>query len=138
MSPRDLVLPMFVLVVWTFITVGRLFVLRVGLVRRGAVDPRYYRTFQGGEEPDAAVKLSRNFINLFEAPVLFYVGCLAAMAVDQVTRTMVLLAWGYVALRVVHSLVHTTFNELRLRIALYFASWLVLLAIWVALVMAIR
>lgn len=138
MSPVDLILPMFVLVLWTFITVLRLFVHRVGLVRARTVDPKFYGTFEGAAEPESAIKLSRNFINLFEAPVLFYVGCLAAMSVGIVTQPMLVLAWSYVGLRVVHTLVHTTFNELRLRIALYFASWLVLVGFWVMLLAEIR
>ena len=137
MPSTELLLPMFALVVWTFIAVGRLFVHRVGLVRKGTIKPGFYGTFQGSTEPDSAIQLSRNFINLLEAPVLFYVGCLAAMSLDAVTRPLWLLAWGYVVIRVVHSLVHTTFNELRVRIALYFASWLVLLGFWGTLVSSV-
>jgi hypothetical protein len=41
------------------------------------------------------------------------------------------LAWGYVGLRVLHSLVHATFNDVRLRFALFLASSAALVALTV-------
>jgi hypothetical protein len=45
------------------------------------------------------------------------------------------LAWLYVAIRVVHSVIHTGANPIYPRLTAYFASWLVLLAMWVLLAM---
>ena len=41
----------------------------------------------------------------------------------------VTLAWSYVALRVVHSLVQATWNKIEVRFALFFVSSLVLFAL---------
>jgi hypothetical protein len=70
---------------------------------------------------------------LFEAPVLFYVACVTAIATRQVTLLAVLLAWAYVVLRVAHAYIHLNANRLRQRIPVYFASWGTLLALWITI-----
>ncbi len=137
MNPHALVYPMFAMVLWTFVTLLRLFTTRMSAVREGTADPRYFRTYREGSEPEAAAQLSRNFVNLFEAPILFYVGCLAAMAIGLTSTLTVALAWLYVALRAVHSWIHTGSNALYPRIGAYFASWVVLLALWASVVAAV-
>jgi hypothetical protein len=48
------------------------------------------------------------------------------------------LAWGYVALRAAHSVVHLTYNNVLHRLAVYGASNVVLLVLWVRLVLALK
>ena len=91
----------------------------------------YFRVFQGSQEPEYAAQASRHFSNLFEAPTLFYVGCLAAMVVGATDPVVIWLAWGYVAARLAHAIIHLGPNRVRHRLRAYFVSWLVLLAIWV-------
>ena len=74
-----LVYPMATLVLLTFIVLIRLFRSRVSAVRQGQLSIKYYRVFQGESEPETTLKPARHFANLFEAPTLFYAGCLAAM-----------------------------------------------------------
>lgn len=130
----SLVYPMFAMVILTAATLGRLFAGRLSAVGSGTADARYFKTYQDGGEPAATAQLSRNFINLFEAPTLFYAACLAAMAVLPPSKVVLALAWLYVASRVIHSWVHTTSNRLNHRIGAYFLSWALLLALWGAVV----
>jgi len=44
------------------------------------------------------------------------------------------LAWTYAALRVAHSVIHTTRNDVDWRFRTFILSWIVLLALWVVLV----
>lgn len=134
MQSYTLIYPMFAMVLLTFVTLVRLFVTRFGAVRAGTVDAAYFRTYQNGSEPESAVKLARHFSNLFEAPTLFYLGCLAAMVTEQASSLLVGLAWLFVLLRVIHSLIHTGQNQLPPRIVAYFSSWAVLLAFWAVVV----
>ena len=76
---------------------------------------------------------SYNFRNLFELPVLFYALCLYLYAVGSVDSVFVASAWAYVALRAAHSLVHSTFNIVKLRFMVYMLSSLVL---WFMLIRA--
>jgi hypothetical protein len=128
---------MFAMVVLTISTLVRLFLARTRFVREGQVSASYFKTYQCGAEPEASAKLARHFVNLFEAPTLFYVACLAAMTSGQSSALLTALAWLYVALRCVHTYIHTGSNELNQRIAAYFSSWAVLLVLWVCVVAGI-
>ena len=137
MENAALVYPMFAMVVLTCIVLAALFRARVRSVAAGQVSGSYYKTYRGGEEPDASAQLSRHFANIFEAPTLFYVVCLAAMIVNQTAWLLHLLAWTYVLLRVAHAHIHIGRNKLRPRIFVYFSSWIVLLLMWVYLVVGV-
>jgi len=137
MSVSSLVFPMAAMVMLTVVVLVRLFRSRVAAVRSGQVDSAYFRLYQGGEEPESTRKLGRHFTNLFEAPTLFYVACLAGMALGVAPPAFLVLAWGYVAARGVHAFVHLGANRLRKRILAYFASWVFLVAMWVTLVIAV-
>ncbi len=137
MSVLSLVYPMAAMVLLTMFVLVRMFRARVGAVKAGQIDANFYRLFQGATEPANAQKVSRNFSNLFEAPTLFYVVCLAAMITGVTGVLMVTLAWGYVAMRVVHTAIHLGPNKLRWRIRAYFASWLLLAALWVTLLVGL-
>ncbi len=137
MSVLSLVYPMAAMVLLTMFVLVRMFRARVGAVKAGQIDANFYRLFQGATEPANAQKVSRNFSNLFEAPTLFYVVCLAAMITGVTGVLMVTLAWAYVAMRVVHTAIHLGPNKLRWRIRAYFASWLLLAALWVTLLVGL-
>lgn len=134
MSNGVLVWPMFAMVVLTAVVLVHLFRSRVRAVRSGAITTTYFRAFQGAVEPEHAALASRHFSNLFEAPTLFYVACLAAIVTHDTTMTAVMLAWAYVAARIVHTVVHLGGNRLKHRIRTYFGSWLILLAMWLHVV----
>jgi hypothetical protein len=90
----------------------------------------YFKVYQGDPEPEASAKLARHFSNLFEAPVLFYAACIAGMVLHMAGVLFLALAWIYVALRVVHTVIHTGANPIYPRLTAYFSSWLVLLVMW--------
>jgi hypothetical protein len=129
--------PLFAMVVLTAVVLTTLFRSRVSAVRQGLVSAAYFRIYQGEAEPEACAKAARHFANLFEAPILFYVACLAAMITRFTGPAMQVLAWMYVAARVVHTFVHLGSNRLRHRMRAYFFSWGILLAMWIYLVIGV-
>ena len=132
-----IVYPMFAMVLLTASVLVIMFLSRVRAVRENALASSYYRVHQGGLEPDYAVKPARHFINLFEAPTLFYAACLAALATGTTGTAILALAWGYVVIRIAHAWIHIGRNRLRHRIRIYAASWAVLLALWISVVIAV-
>jgi hypothetical protein len=130
--------PMFAMVLLTAAVLVTLFRSRLRAVREGKVAAGYFKTYRGGAEPEDSVKAARHFTNLFEAPVLFYAACLAAMLTQSAGPKLQALAWIYVAARVAHAFIHLGGNKLRPRIAVYFLGWLALLAMWTCLVIAAR
>jgi hypothetical protein len=133
----NLIYPMAVMVLLTGGVLLRLYLARVAAVRAGQIDVNFYRLHQGALEPESSQKIARHFVNLFEAPTLFYVGCLAAMVAGVVDWGLAGLAWGYVAVRLMHAFIHLGANRLRKRRNAYFVGWLVLLAYWIYLVVKV-
>lgn len=70
---------------------------------------------------------SDNLKNLFEIPVIFYALVLYLFVTQQVDSVYLYAAWIFVIFRVLHSIVHCTFNRIMLRFYLYF---LATLAVW--------
>ncbi len=79
--------------------------------------------------PPTVAWKSHNYAHLMEQPTLFYavVGILALAGAS--TGINVTLAWGYVALRIVHSLWQALVNTIPLRFALFLLSSICLFAL---------
>ena len=134
MNAFSLVYPMFALVLLTGAVLIILFRSRVRAVQQGSVSSKYFHIYQGEMEPEQSAKASRHFSNLFEAPTLFYAACLAGLGTQDGADMLLVLAWLYVALRVVHAVIHLGGNRLRHRIRAYFAGWLILVAMWLQVI----
>ena len=80
---------------------------------------------------------NRNYMNLLELPVLFYVACLTLYVTKSVDAIALALAWTYVVLRVVHSLVHLTYNNVIHRLSVFAASNFVLAGMWIHVLIAL-
>ncbi len=129
--------PMMALVAWTFavLLLMPLRVFRAARQKKIALDDLKMGVASNAL-PSAGI-VNRNYVNLLELPVLFYVACLTLHATNHVDPTAWYLAWAYVAIRVAHSLVHLSYNNVLHRGALFAASNLVLAAIWVRLFLAL-
>jgi hypothetical protein len=122
--------PVFALALWTFLVLSLVPVTRF---RAGA--KREIRTddFKFGESETVPgyVRLpNRNYMNLLEVPQLFYILCIMFYVTNTASSMVVSLAWLYVALRVVHSVVHLTYNHVMHRLAAFSASIVVLLVLF--------
>jgi hypothetical protein len=128
--------PVFVLVALTALTLARLAHGRLRAVGDGRASLDYFRAYRDGDgsEPEHTRVLARHYDNLLQAPMLFYVAAAVALATGRETPLVLGLAWAYAALRVVHSVIHTTNNRVRWRFQAFIASWVVLVALWVVLV----
>ena len=130
MNADPIWLPCAALVLVTALVWVRLYVDRLGEMRRRGVSPQSLATAR-----DAAGRLEKtaaadNFRNLFEVPVLFYVLCAAIAASGGSTPGLVTAAWTYVGLRALHSLIHVTYNRVTHRFLVYVTSTLLLFGMW--------
>lgn len=85
--------------------------------------------------PAPARFAAENYNHQFEAPVLFYVMCLGAMVAGLASEAALMLAWAYVALRVVHTSIHITYNRVMHRFLVFLTSSIVLIALFGVLAM---
>ncbi len=111
-----------------------MFVARVRAVRARRVKLSYFSTYSSELNDEAVVKTARHFSNLFEAPVLFYTVCLAAMIAGVQGKAFLIIAWLYVGARVVHAGIHLGSNRIYPRMLAYAASWIFLGVLWFQLV----
>jgi hypothetical protein len=121
--------PVIALVLWTFIMWAWLYATRIpAMVRLKVVyDPRRpVEEFQERLPPEVRWKAD-NYNHLMEQPTLFYAVALSLACLGMDGTLNASLAWAYVALRVVHSLVQVTLNIILLRFAVFMVASLVLL-----------
>lgn len=102
----------------------------IGVSRRKvAVDD--FKLGESQRVPGHVALPNRNYMNLLEFPVLFYVICLMNYAAHSVDRTVLLLAWCFVGIRFIHSLIHLTINIVGLRAIIFGLGTLPVTAMWV-------
>jgi hypothetical protein len=117
-----LALMLLTMVVWIY-----MYIRRIGYIRQHRIDPNSISSPEAlnAALPAAVNAPSNNLKNLFELPIIFYAVCILLLATEA-DATFVNLAWAYVALRAVHSLIHCTFNIVIYRFLVYLLSSLVL------------
>jgi hypothetical protein len=87
--------------------------------------------------PQYARQVADNYNHLMEQPTIFYAVCFALQFLDLTQPINIGLAWSYVALRVVHSLVQCTFNNVMTRFLVFVLSTLALMAMTVHAAIAV-
>lgn len=130
MTVADFLLPVFVLVFLTFALLLRTAFERTSNFRSGEVRPDDIALGEPGW-PKKTTQFGNAFKNQLELPVLFYV-LIAFILITRVGDLLLLvLAWIFVILRLLHAYVHTTNNVVLVRGRVYGAGLVVLLAMWV-------
>ncbi|TPG39091.1 MAPEG family protein [Sphingomonas koreensis] len=130
--PFGILWPTFALVALIFVVWVVLFVQRFAHIKR---NPPSAADFADG---DAAMRYFRpvempanNLANLFEMPVLFFALVPLLLITRHADHLQVLLAWVFVVLRCVHSVIHIGPKKVQPRFLVYLASCAVLLAMWI-------
>lgn len=137
MNTTNILIPVLALVGWTLFILLNVPFRRFRAAFKGQVGEADFRIGESQRVPAEVSLPNRNFMNLLEVPVLFYVVCLVYYVSGAVLGGFVLLAWIYVALRVVHSLIHISYNGVRHRMLAFAASTFVLIGMWGMLLVAL-
>ena len=125
--------PALAMVALTFVVWLRMYATRIGQMRRERIHPQSVATSAEASARLTDSRAADNFRNLFELPVLFYLALAVAAHADLVGTTLLVLAWVFVALRVLHSWVQCTYNKVMHRFKVYAAGAAVLWALWAVL-----
>ena len=124
MEASPLLGPVVALVAWTLVVMVWMAIARAGQFRRLGVtrsnipDGARGVDLEGKAEPQAQWK-AHNYMHLMEQPTIFYAIVFALILMGFDAPINVWLAWGYVVLRVLHSLVQCTVNVVRYRFILF-------------------
>ena len=133
MDPTKIFLPVCALAGLTFSVLVQIPFRRFGAAFRGLVTANDFRYGESQNVPPTVSLPNRNLMNLLEVPVLFYVACIILYVVRSVNAIDLMMAWTYVALRIVHSLIHLTYNRTLHRLVPFAASNVLLAVFWLRL-----
>jgi hypothetical protein len=130
MFAHGMIPPILALLTWTFAMWFWMYATRIPAMRKAKIDvAELSRTGAPLVLPPEVSRIADNYNHLHEQPTLFYALALAAQAAGATDSTSVTLAWAYVALRVVHSLVQATKNVIPVRFAVFTLGSFVLMAL---------
>lgn len=123
--------PAIVLVLWSLVMLGWLALTRLPAMARAGIDLTHAVGARGsnleGVVPDKVNWKSHNYTHLMEQPTVFYPTVIILGVIGQGDGLNLQLAWAYVLLRIVHSIVQATWNRVTVRFTLFCLSTAALL-----------
>jgi hypothetical protein len=127
---RAVIAPMASLVALTGVVWLAMVLVRNLTVMRGITSARYFIDYASAKPADWVERPARTFNNLLQLPMLFYVVCLAILITHECDRAQLLLAWLFVALRVVHGTIYIGWNHVPTRFAAWASGSIALGVLW--------
>ncbi len=138
MYENGMLAPVLALITWTFVMWAWMYATRIPAINAANIDmAELSRTGAPLELPAKVSRVADNYNHLHEQPTLFYALALAAQLAGAADATSIGLAWGYVTLRIVHSLIQATANPIPVRFAVFSLGSLVLAALLVRTLLAL-
>jgi hypothetical protein len=136
MSIQAVLLPLFVEVALTFVLLfwmayGRTRAIRVGELKMRDIalrEPNW---------PPGITQVGNAYHNQLELPVLFYVLTILSLVTRHADLLFVVLAWIFVASRVVHAYIHVTDNNVNRRGPMFGLGAFVLTIMWLVFMVRI-
>ena len=126
MNNAAILFPMVALAWWTLVIFLVVLYRRLNPSLNKGVQLSEYRAGEPGNLPPYVSLPNRNITNLFEMPGLYYLTCIVLYVTGSVNSLVVGLAWAYAGIRILHSLVHVTYNNVIHRSAVFGVSAVVL------------
>ena len=134
--------PTALLALWTLIVLGWAAAVRLRALSAAGMDMAQPQP--GGRRgndlegvlPDNVNWKFHNYAHLHEQPTLFYAMCLVLAITGAATSLSVQLAWAYLGLRIVHTLIQATVNYVPARFLVFLVSTVCLMVLTVQAVMA--
>ncbi|CAN5285967.1 MAPEG family protein [soil metagenome] len=124
---NTLVAPVMALVAWSLVIWLWMYVRRLPAMTKAGLKPQdaAHPGSLNGLPADVRAAAD-NYNHLMEQPTIFYAAVLAIQVAGHTDGWALRLAWLYVALRVVHSLVQVSVNAVTLRFLVFSLSTIVL------------
>ena len=133
MIGMDILQPVVALLAWTMVMWVWMYATRIPAMLKAGIDAKGMVGSTGAslraQLPDTVSWKADNYNHLHEAPTLFYAVAIVLAIIGQGDGFNTVLAWTYVGLRVLHSIVQSTVNRVALRFALFALSSLALMAL---------
>ena len=137
--PSPILQPVVALILWSFVMWAWLYATRIPAIQaaKAPMSPEMTAADLNAILPPQVRWKADNYNHLMEQPTLFYAAALVLAFAGAGEGLNAGLAWAYVAMRVVHSLVQALTNVIVLRFAVFMAASLVLLALAIRAAIAV-
>ncbi|MFM2371257.1 MAG: hypothetical protein RIS85_979 [Pseudomonadota bacterium] len=133
MKSAAILQPAVALMAWTMIMWLWMYATRIPAMNAAKLDPDSLARDPSRTLDDilpASIQWkAHNYNHLHEAPTLFYAVCLVLAVAGLGNGMSAQVAWAYVGLRVIHSIVQATVNKVMLRFILFALSSFTLMAL---------
>ncbi len=126
MYEHGLILPILTLVAWSIIVWLWMVAGRVTVMQRERIHPQKAVRTREFATSGREQWVADNYNHLMEQPTIFYAAALAAHVAGQGDAINVGLAWTYVVVRIVHTLIQATSNVVMWRFYAFILSTLAL------------
>jgi hypothetical protein len=120
-TSTEFLMPVLALVAWTLVMWVWMYATRIPAMKAAGIDPQdaaYPGTWAHRLRPGVR-SVADNYNHLHEQPTIFYAVMFFAALTGGGDATALRLAWAYVLLRVVHSLVQATVNRVIVRFSIF-------------------
>lgn len=135
---ESLLTPILLLVSWTLVMWLWMYATRLPAMSKVGVDPQdAQHPGSLNALPSEVRRIADNYNHLHEQPTIFYALAVYCHLVGMTDPTTVMLAWGYVGARVLHSLVQATINKVVLRFSLFAIGSILLIVMAVRALLAL-
>src|SRR5690606_5837250 len=123
--------PVIALIAWSMVMWAWMYATRLPAMRAAHMepDPTAPRGEQMSQLPPQVRWKADNYNHLMEQPTIFYALVISLALLGVQTQASLALAWIYVGLRVVHSLVQALVNKIEIRFLMFVLSIIPLLAL---------
>jgi hypothetical protein len=121
--------PVLALIVWTLIIWLWMYATRIPAIQAAKIDPQA-AAHPGSLDvlPSRVRAVADNYNHLMEQPTIFYAMAFYIVLSGHTDMVHIYLAWAYVGLRVIHSLIQNTVNVVSMRFSVFAVSTFVLMA----------
>ena len=138
----DILGPAVALMIWTMVMWAWMYATRIPAMQKAGIegadlDANNTQTLLDQKLPASVQRKAHNYNHLHEQPTVFYAVVIVLALIEQGDGMNAFLAWIYVGLRVIHSLVQATANKVMVRFALFALSSVVLIALIVKAAMVV-
>ena len=129
MIGMEILKPVVVLLAWTMVMWVWMYATRIPAMTKAGIKPDDARNTGalGSLLPEQVQWKANNYNHLHEAPTVFYAVAIVLAVIGHGDGMNAMIAWAYVALRIAHSIVQATINNVALRFALYALSSIALM-----------
>ena len=120
----ELIYPFLSMIALTFVLMPITSYARIRAVYSGRLRTKHFKLMTFSDEDPFVTKTTRHFNNLFEMPVVFYALILLALHLEMSSPVLTYAAWSFVFFRLVHAIIHITYNKVLHRLVSFVLSCL--------------